>query len=301
MKEKISLGSIQIYKPRQIVYDLLEYKKSGDVLDLGSGPGRHSLFLAYQGFSVEAVELNEDKVNSLNHRAKELGLDIKTEQEDVRLYQYKKKYDVILNLMVLHFFSKEEIGAVIQKMQDNTKEGGINVISAYSDKNSEGLRPYLFQRDEIKNLYNGWKIVQDKEVQNLPAGSSDIELGQKNWSIELIAQKVSPLPRSTGKNMFKGIIIKQSLTDEEILHQFKILKTETGQVTGWQILEVEGSKESINTLSEYIKDGTWYAHFWNDKDFIAVFKNKVIKEKAEAVKYGQSIGISEEQLDFPTE
>jgi hypothetical protein len=65
------------------------------------------------------------------------------------------------------------------------------------------------------------------------------------------------------------------------------------------------SQEEILELEKIIKQG-WYAHFWNGKEVIAVFRNKtfsfVHNNKSTwkpAVNYGLSLGISREQLDFP--
>jgi hypothetical protein len=58
-------------------------------------------------------------------------------------------------------------------------------------------------------------------------------------------------------------------------------------------------------MSDQIKEG-WYAHFGNGQKLIAVFRSKKFKLQAndkttwkETVEYGNSIGIPEEQLDFP--
>ncbi len=100
------------------------------------------------------------------------------------------------------------------------------------------------------------------------------------------------------------MIIQESLTDQSILEPFKIIKTESTSRDdadgGWNILTVEGPIEAIHNLAAFIKVGTWYAHFWNRNELIIVFKDKVITDRQKAVAYGRSIGIPEQQLDFPT-
>ena len=73
----------------------------------------------------------------------------------------------------------------------------------------------------------------------------------------------------------------------------------------WCLYYVEGKKENIEKLPSYIKEGPWYAHFWNETEMIVIFKSKVFiflhgdKDTLFVVKeYGKSIGIREEQLDF---
>ena len=74
---KIKLGNIEISEPGKIVYDILKYKNSGTVLDLGAGFGRHSLFLAHKGFIVTAVELVQDKLEKIKENAKKLDVIMK--------------------------------------------------------------------------------------------------------------------------------------------------------------------------------------------------------------------------------
>ncbi|MEK6923472.1 MAG: methyltransferase domain-containing protein, partial [Nanoarchaeota archaeon] len=46
-------------KPHAIIKEILNFKRSGDVLDLGVGEGRDALFLAKNGFSVTGVDISE--------------------------------------------------------------------------------------------------------------------------------------------------------------------------------------------------------------------------------------------------
>lgn len=48
------------------------------VLELGAGAGRVSLMLAVCGSRVSAVDLDEDLLDALGHRAGELGVDVET-------------------------------------------------------------------------------------------------------------------------------------------------------------------------------------------------------------------------------
>lgn len=63
-------------------------------------------------------------------------------------------------------------------------------------------------------------------------------------------------------------------------------------------------KLSVETIQKNMKDG-FYSHLYSkDGKLIVIFKKKVIKMKSdkstwnEATKYGKSIGIPKEQLDF---
>ena len=108
---------------------------------------------------------------------------------------------------------------------------------------------------------------------------------------------------------YTGIIIMESLTDDRVLSDlefldFKVTK-EDNPVDRWHMFKVKVSLEDIEKLSNIIKN-KWYMHFWKGRDIIAIFKGKQFKFNfdnketwKDAVEYGKSIGIPEEQLDFP--
>ena len=107
---------------------------------------------------------------------------------------------------------------------------------------------------------------------------------------------------------YKGIIIKESLEDPSILGSFETLKQKTSDDGAWEMYTVLIEEADIEKLSRVIKEGTWYCHFWEGKNIIAVFRNKTFSFDAQdkaswipVLKYGRFLGIPEEQLDFPTE
>lgn len=108
---------------------------------------------------------------------------------------------------------------------------------------------------------------------------------------------------------YLGTIIKESLSDDTTLTFFAVKKIEETDdeiiEDRWHLCYVEAEKENIEKLSSYIKEGPWYAHFWNGTEMVVVFRNKVFtfsREDKDAIipvkEYGQSLGIKEEQLDF---
>jgi hypothetical protein len=108
------------------------------------------------------------------------------------------------------------------------------------------------------------------------------------------------------KFMLKGTIIENSLSDKSILKKIQIDKTWKDE--DWILHSVRIDEDMISELSKYLADGPWYIHLWETgKDEVKViFKNKIFNIKysdkstwKDAVAYGESIGIPEEQLDFP--
>lgn len=105
--------------------------------------------------------------------------------------------------------------------------------------------------------------------------------------------------------MYKGTIVENSLQDPSLLKSLNIDKT--WQDGDWTLHDVLVDKETALTISKHLADGPWYIHFWEpgNDDVLVVFKERNFwikhSEKSswvDAIAYGTSIGIPEDQLDF---
>lgn len=111
--------------------------------------------------------------------------------------------------------------------------------------------------------------------------------------------------QSDDTKTYKGTIIENSLSDKSILDKVKIEKTY--QSDDWILDDIFVAEHQIVEFLKYIDDGPWYVHFWKPStdDVKVVFNNAIFNIKfsdkttwADAVAYGKSIGIPEEQLVF---
>lgn len=107
------------------------------------------------------------------------------------------------------------------------------------------------------------------------------------------------------KNIFKAIIIENGLSDKKILDELNIEKTYT--IKDKTIHNVELSKDLISKLQKSIADGPWFIKLWNSggDDMTVIFKDKTFSVKIsdrsswnDAINFGKSIGVSEDELDF---
>jgi len=105
---------------------------------------------------------------------------------------------------------------------------------------------------------------------------------------------------------YKGIVVEESLEDKNILQDMEILSTSVSETLGWHICTVLASKKNFEKFSKTIKNGKWYAHFWNGRDVVVIFYAKTFQFNFDdkstwkpVLHYGRSLGIPDEQLDFP--
>ncbi|MFZ2484338.1 MAG: hypothetical protein WAX80_03545 [Minisyncoccia bacterium] len=105
--------------------------------------------------------------------------------------------------------------------------------------------------------------------------------------------------------MYKGTIVENSLIDKNILEKVQI--TKTWQDEDWILYDVLVEENQLYELGKSLADGPWYMNFWipEGDEMKVVYKDKIfdlkISDKStwdDALVYGRSIGIPEEQLDF---
>jgi len=103
--------------------------------------------------------------------------------------------------------------------------------------------------------------------------------------------------------MYKGIVIKESLINPNILSDFKTFKTVVDD--DWHLLWVEVDDKGLETIKNNLIDPSWYAHFASGNTGFVIFKDKTFEMNIDdrqtwldAKKHGKSVGIPDEQLDF---
>jgi SAM-dependent methyltransferase len=159
------------------------------ILDLGAGHGRDSIFLASNGYEVEAIDYSVIAVEILSRMAKEKRLPIKSLVFDVK---YKSLpfsdgyFDAVYSHMFLNMhFSEEELRFVLSEINRVLKPRGWNFFSVrnHNDKfygkgqeiekgihDINGFHIRFFTEKEIQNLAaaEGFEILEIKEEYEEP-------------------------------------------------------------------------------------------------------------------------------------
>jgi tellurite methyltransferase len=155
--------------PSPLVVEIPKFLKKGIILDLGSGSGRSSLFLAQKGFDVEAVDISEVGLKILQAAALEKKLNIKTSLVDLNDFKIKGKYDVMICTFAIHNLSYKKALNLISQMQKHTSSGGLNLITAFTREsyfyknhiNQTGFYPP--SKTELAQFYADWDIIKSVE------------------------------------------------------------------------------------------------------------------------------------------
>jgi len=170
-------------KPMQEVLQAFAYidqkkRKKLNVLDLGSGVGRHSIPLAQQiqgNSRVLCVDLLEKSLSKLERNAQTYNVEsrIVPVQADVEEYTISENtFDFIVAVSCIEHASSEDVfKRVIQKMIEGTRKGGVHCIIMNTDiqwidvLSEEEIEPVVelnFKAKEalhiLEEKYRDWNI-----------------------------------------------------------------------------------------------------------------------------------------------
>ncbi|MFH1827923.1 MAG: hypothetical protein ABH824_01540 [Nanoarchaeota archaeon] len=118
-----------------------------------------------------------DKVKKL---AESNNVSIKTNCINIRDFKFRKKYNLIMSTSTLHYLPKKESCKIIRKIKKFTKNSGLNLITVFTkdvpDYSPEMEKKFgldLFEKEELKNLYQDWELVKYAEKTILDKSHGD--------------------------------------------------------------------------------------------------------------------------------
>ncbi len=157
--------------PFPLVKEFLPKIKNGLVLDIGSGNGRNSIFLAQNNFKVESFDINKQNVAEIKKLASDLNLEINSKKSDVLKYKFKsQEYDLILAIQSLIWMRKNDFKKTVQKIKDSLKVDGIAIISGFTTKDRSYLNLKSIRNPIGKNTFYSksekryWQFLDKQEL-----------------------------------------------------------------------------------------------------------------------------------------
>lgn len=150
----------------------LEVAPGRSVLDLGSGRGRNSFFLAEHGFTVTAVDRSETAIATLKQIQSEEGFALSTSVYDINRASLADVLeagvvDHVVCTVVFQFLEADRLHAVIDNMQAITRSAGLHLIVAPVTSNDVPCPiafPGVLRRGDLRDRYTGWEVVRYDET-----------------------------------------------------------------------------------------------------------------------------------------
>jgi len=144
-------------EPIELITHYAHLAKGKQALDIACGMGRHSKYLASEGFTVDALDISStaiDSLQALEHiTAKEVDFDTYALEEN--------KYDLI----VCTYFLERSLFPQIEK---SLKKGGIFIYETYlyhpGNNKIPSNRTFLLEEGELENTFGAsYDLIYIKE------------------------------------------------------------------------------------------------------------------------------------------
>jgi len=158
----------------------LAERSAATVLDLGSGAGRHVVFLASQGFSVFGLDDSPEGMKLTREWLAEQGLSANlTVQNMAEKLPYDNEFfDAVISVQVIHHGRIATIQRIVEEIKRVLKPGGLLFISVPSLRNQgekfeqlapntllpldgpeKGLPHHYFSPEELREVFGDFEIA----------------------------------------------------------------------------------------------------------------------------------------------
>lgn len=160
-------------QPNDLCFDLLKLCPPDShkrLLEIGCGEGKDALFFARNGYDVTAFDIAQSGIDKLLKMADRYHVSVNAFRADMMEYRLDNKYDIIYSSRSLHHIRPNVREEIIRHFQDNTTNGGYNVMNVYVRKPFVGDSPekdpfaYLWRSGEIFTYYASWKMSKIDEI-----------------------------------------------------------------------------------------------------------------------------------------
>ena len=103
------------------------------LLDVGCGPGRHSVPLAAAGWAVTGIDISQHFLDIAAEDARAAGVGLSLFQVDARQMPFDDEFDVVISICQGGFgLMGRDDDLVLRRMAEATRRGGSVVLTAFS-------------------------------------------------------------------------------------------------------------------------------------------------------------------------
>ena len=162
------------------VVELLKRNGARTVLDLGSGSGRHVVYLARNGFSAYGFDSSPEGLEISRNWLKREGLtaDLRIRSMTEPLPYEDSFFDAVISVQVIHHARIAEVREIVAEIRRILKRGGLIFITVPKVKSQaetfqeiepdtfipldgleKGLPHHYFTPDELRDLFKDFTIT----------------------------------------------------------------------------------------------------------------------------------------------
>ena len=149
-------ASEDIYpEPTPLLVKTASPLRPGEALDLASGAGRNSLWLASQGWKVWAVDGSGEAIEILVERVRQSHLTVKARVADLNEDAFDTEAQRF-DLVVIAYYLQRSL---FEKAKAVLKPGGRLLAIAHTAEGTEQPTESRLSPGELRNYFSGWEIL----------------------------------------------------------------------------------------------------------------------------------------------
>ena len=146
-------------EPAAIVKQYFELAGGKKALDIAAGNGRNALFLAHQGFEVDAVDISDTGLGQFAEKHRGIH-PICVDLDDFDIAA--RRYDLIVNINYLN-------RRLFPYIREGLSPGGILIFQTFLDspepaKHRPACRDYLLRENELLHAFLSLKVLMYRET-----------------------------------------------------------------------------------------------------------------------------------------
>ena len=159
--ERLSITPSEV----EVLIHLLDLPPGARILDLGCGPGRHSLELARRGFRVVGADRTSSYLERARAAAREQDLEIDFVLTDMREFRRPASFDAVISMLTSfgYFEDPSDDVHVLRNMHDSLVSGGQVLIDLMG---KEGCARIFRERDWQETEDGALLLHERKAVNN---------------------------------------------------------------------------------------------------------------------------------------
>ncbi len=152
-------GQVEFAVSKKYIEEVIGSRRGLDIIDIGAGTGRYSVYLAEAGHNVTAVEIVKKNVSQIKMKSQK----VVAKQGDAKKLKFAdESFDIALLFgPVYHLFSHEDKLKAINEAKRVVKKGG-HILIMYL-MNDYAVITYAFKEGNLKKVIEEGKL--DKNFQ----------------------------------------------------------------------------------------------------------------------------------------
>ena len=136
----------------------------GQALALADGEGRNSVWLAQQGFSVDAFDFSVPAIDKAKALAEKHQVSVNFIHSDWQSFDWKPAYYDLVAGVFFQFAGPDERAELFEKIKQCLKPGGVLVIQGYGknqltyNTGGPGKLDHLYDEDLLRQAFAGFEV-----------------------------------------------------------------------------------------------------------------------------------------------